>query len=320
MIQGRSISFFTSVTRSAVYRGVSKRPPTLARRSFSSTDSSSTTSIDTPAEEPPLPPPHKPYIELYHHQDPALFPQLVPGSIPYFLHNISSAFSAVVTLFSSQEARDRFVSITNLNNDTDEPSSENLYSGCIINTTVLAQSDLGFIKVLALFDGLNSPLYDNTPFDIHNFMDGAAFAIQRFHSVSRDHMKLFAEKMETCKQKEGDNNKADNEEEGTVKETYDPNIRSYVWSADQNASMSYNFLETAKSDATSLEHEIMNMTTPIYWKGFNATLNALQAGPPFLLDIIKGETRPDPKITRVSLCLFGCVLVYFHRIIVITHT
>lgn len=327
MIQGRSIPFFKSVTRSVVHRGVNKKPSASAYHSFSSTstDSSSPTSIDAPPTEEP--PPHKPYIELYHHQDPALFPQIVPGSLPYILHNVSSAFNAVVTLFSSQEARDRFVSITNLNNDsnnnatnTGESDSNNLYNGSIINTTVLAQSDLGFIKVLALFDGLNSPLYDNTPFDIHNFMDGVAFAIQRFHSVSRDHMKLFAGKMESCKTKKVDNN-ADNEEEGfttAVEESNDPNefVMPHTWNADKDGSMSYNFLDIAKSDVTTLEHEIMNMTTPMYWKGFNETLNALQGGPSFLLDLLKGQTRPDSKITHVSLCFFWLCIGLFSSNIV----
>jgi hypothetical protein len=101
----------------------------------------------------------KPYIPLYHHQDPSLFPPLVPGSIPYIVHNTAAAFQALVSLASSEELRQKFVSIAKLYRLSPQiqPESnednDNLYNGCIINTNIVGQSDMGFINVFSLFDG-----------------------------------------------------------------------------------------------------------------------------------------------------------------------
>jgi hypothetical protein len=212
------------------------------------------------------------YITLYHHRDPSLFPQLIPGSLPYIMHNLSSAFNALVALFSSQEARDKFMSIADFNEKKSESTDETLY-GSIINTNVLGQSDMGFIKVLALFDGLNSPLYEGTAFNVKDFMDGASYAIDRFHEVGREHMNMLTEKMEAA---------------GETK-------------------LEYDFLEVAKSNPDSLERDLIDMTTPVYWKGFNQTMSELVEAPTFLLDILKKGSPPTSKITHVSsIALLRC--------------
>lgn len=186
------------------------------------------------------------------------------------MHNISSACNAVVTLVTSQEARDKFTSLANLNDSKREIDDEknNLYNGCIINTNVIGQSDLGFIKVLALFDGLNSPLYDNksSSFDIKEFMDGVGYALDRFHEVGREHMKVLSEKLA----------------EGA-----------------QGKSISYNFLDIAKSDPDSLEHDLMQMTTPTYWKNFDESLQQIVNAPSFLIEVLKKGTPAESKITHV---------------------
>jgi hypothetical protein len=186
------------------------------------------------------------------------------------MHNISSAFNAVVTLATSQEARDKFTSLANLNDSKREIDDEknNMYNGCIINTNVIGQSDLGFIKVLALFDGLNSPLYDTQgcTFDIKEFMDGAGFALDRFHEVGREHMKVLSEKLAK---------------------------------AAQGERISYNFLDIAKSDPDSLEHDLMEMTTPTYWTNFDESLKRIVNAPSFLMELLKKGTPAESKITHV---------------------
>lgn len=277
MIRQPCMSLLKATTRS-VCRDVRKSPFYRVARA-SSTSGSSSASPDPPTEndatkasEPSLATPEaaeimpsKPYIPLYHHQDPHLFPQLVPGSLPYIMHNLSSAFNAAVTLISSQEARDKFVALGNFKDENTE--SDSLY-GSIINTNVIGQSDMGFVKVLALFDGLNSPLYEGTQFNVTDFMDGASFAVERFHEVGRAHMNVVTSKMEAAGEEK----------------------------------LEYDFLETAKSNPESLEHDLMEMTTPVYWKGFQETITALVEAPAFLLDMLKQGSPPVSKITHVSLC------------------
>lgn len=273
MIRGPCASLL-KVTSRSVYRDV--RAPSFYRSSLTRASSTSNSSSPEPPIEndvsktPPNDAPavaeiiqSKPYIPLYHHKDPSLFPQLIPGSLPYIIHNLSSAFNATVTLFSSQEARDKFIAIANLREENIE--SDNLY-GSIINSNVVAQSDMGFVKVLALFDELNSPLFKDTQFNVTDFMDGASYAIERFHEVGREHMNMMTTKMEAAGEEK----------------------------------MKYDFLETAHSDPESLEHDLMEMTTPIYWKGFQETLNALVEAPTFLLDMLKQGPPPSSRITHVS--------------------
>jgi hypothetical protein len=277
MIGRPSTALLNAITRAA-YRNAITPPSFRTARASSSSSSSSPPSHEPPLNEATSGTPKtsvatiqlKPYIPLYHHEDAFLFPPLLPGSLPYITHNISSAFNAVVTLATSQEARDKFTSLANLNDSKREIDDEkkNLYNGCIINTNVIGQSDLGFIKVLALFDGLNSPLYDTQgcTFDIKEFMDGAGFALDRFHEVGREHMKVLSEKL--AKGAQGEH-------------------------------ISYNFLDIAKSDPDSLEHDLMEMTTPTYWTNFDESLKQIVNAPSFLMELLKKGTPAESKITHV---------------------
>lgn len=278
------ISLLKVASRS-VYRSTKS---SIAARALSSSSDSTSSAPSTP-EQPPIKDdalkaapsvtrasdiiPSKPYIPLYHHEDPTLFPQLLPGSLPYLMHNFSSAFNAVVSLFTSQETRDKFISIADLNREKLESGDNNSLYGSIINTNVVGQSDLGFIKVLALFDGLNSPLFEGTQFNIIDFMDGAGYAIERFHEVGRAHMEVLKNKVEAAGEE----------------------------------SVEYDFIKIAESETESLEHDLMEMTTPVYWGGFNETIQALVGAPTFLLDILKQGSSPDSKITHVSFCV--CLII-----------
>jgi hypothetical protein len=177
-------------------------------------------------------------------------------------------------LATSQEARDKFASLAGLNEsnrDADEEKSD-LYHGRIINTNVLGQSDMGFLKVLALFDGLNSPLYDveGSTFDIQNFMDGAGFALERFNEVSLAHINDLSSKL------------SERSEGGT---------------------MSYSFIDVAKSDPNSFERDLMEMTTPTYWANLDHKLRVIVNAPSFFI-MLKQGTAVETKITHVS-CFLG---------------
>ena len=274
-----SIQRYKSINSSvATSRGrwLSSDPSTPASTTNQPNDNDAP-NLDAP-DQPDITP-FTPYIPLYHHNDPSLFPILIPGSLPYITHNLFAAFNAMVTLLSSQEARDKFVFIANLN-DTNLDSTaddDKLYSS-IIDTNVLGQADMGVVKVLALFDGLYSPLYKGTQFNVEDFMNGAGFALQRFQHVGRQHMRSLTE---------------------MVKAAGDEQIE-------------YDFLDLAKSNPDSLEHDLMKMTTPAYWDGFNQTLKALVGAPSFLLDVLKQDEAPDTKITHVSCLARHFALFYLH--------
>jgi hypothetical protein len=220
-------------------------------------------------------PTSKAYIPLYHHQDPSLFAPLVPGTISYVIHNATAALQALASLASSEELRQKFISTAKLYGlspqvqpDSSDGDGDNLYSGCIINTNVVGQSELGFINVFSLFDGLTSPLlYDmkGITFDIKEFMDGAGFALEQFHKVDKDFLL-------SLKNRDIDEN--------------------------------YDFLETAKSDPDSLEHDLMQMTTPPFWNYLNTSLKEYFNIRPFLNEVMQMSTPVESKIVNVSFLLY----------------
>ncbi|KAL3764512.1 hypothetical protein ACHAWO_007029 [Cyclotella atomus] len=257
MYHPRAITLLKSAPRVA-------GPSRLRTLSFSSSASDS-------IKEQIAVPASKPYIPLYHHQDPSLFAPLVPGSLPYIIHNATAAFQAIVSLASSEELRQKFVTIARLyrlspqvqpeNSDSD---CNNLYSGCIINTNVVGQSDMGLINVFSLFDGLSSPLYDmkGLTFDIKEFMDGAGFALEQFHRVDRDF---------------------------------------FMSLKNRDIGEDYDFESVAKSNPGSLEHDLMKMTTPPFWTFLNASLKEYFNIKPFLDEVMKTSTPVESKIVNLAL-------------------
>lgn len=212
----------------------------------------------------------KPYIPLYHHQDPTLFPPLVPGSIPYIFHNATAALQALIALASDEELRQKFVSIAKIYGLTTQPQvnveSEddvnNLYSGCILNTNVVGQSDMGLLNVFSLFDGLSSPLYDlkDLSFNIKEFMDGAGYALDQFHKVDRDFFMSLKKKH-----------------------------------IDQH----YDFIKVAKENPESLEHDLMKMTTPPFWIYLNKSLREY-FGAKQMNEVAKMGSPTESKVVNVS--------------------
>jgi hypothetical protein len=187
--------------------------------------------------------------------------------LPYITHNLSSAFNAAISLITSHESRENFTKLANLDNSgktsEQENVTDNLYGGCIINTNVIGQADMGFIKVLALFDELNSPLYQSSKrFDIEEFMDGVGFALQQFQNVSTQHNKKVHELMNT-------------------------------------KDASYDFMEET-SNEESVEFALMEMTTPPYWKFMTESIKGLLKMQEFLAEIVNKVPPREMRITHVS--------------------
>jgi len=80
--------------------------------------------------------------------------------------------------------------LTSRDPNSDEDGEEN--TG-IINTYVLNRSDLGFMKMMTLFQDLSNPLFDEIKFDkeahVRQFLDGCSFALEQFHMVQADYLK-----------------------------------------------------------------------------------------------------------------------------------
>ena len=82
---------------------------------------------------------------------------------------LGSAFQTCGRLIGSQEVRDHFLDVMN--------------DGKVINAQVVGQADLGFWRILGLYNDLNNPLFRKYDFDAQAFQEGARLALERFHDV-----------------------------------------------------------------------------------------------------------------------------------------
>jgi len=198
------------------------------------------------------PPFYKPF---YHHLDPFLLKPRNVGTFSYLLHHIQASISGLFSLCTSQQSRDEFLQLTRRNynidhNNTKDESDaadgdddgEEIDSSSIINTNVLNKSDMGFMKVMALFNDLRSPLFDETMFDkekeMPQFLNGCGFALEQFHITQADYIK----NLELYYQ-----NKKDKSEE--IEEVEEEKFQ-------------YKFFDIAKNDPTSTESTLISMLSP----------------------------------------------------------
>mmetsp|Transcript_25882 Transcript_25882/g.49297 ORF Transcript_25882/g.49297 Transcript_25882/m.49297 type:complete len:449 (-) Transcript_25882:123-1469(-) len=218
-----------------------------------------------PQEEVPPSAPTYPYETLYHHKHPELLQPTTPQSFAYVMHHLTSAVNAVYSLGKSQEYRDRFLDLTGgggaapigdsngKNNDSDEG-----YSGSIINSNILGQSDMGFVKVLTLYQDLNNPLYEETyqenPKFLQEFMDGCGFALGEFHNSKDNIMPKFINGVEDKSVGLSDLDK------NTTTESEDDNNNNNQ--AEISLKSNYSIFRIARDDPNSVESTFLSMTTP----------------------------------------------------------
>jgi hypothetical protein len=235
-----------------------------------------------------------PYILLHHHRDPSLFPYRQPGSFTYLAYHISSAIDAIVTLISSQEARDNFLALTttvaptNINtsnsnsnssddaNTTSSSSSSHeeergLLMGAIINSRILNQSDVGFLKPLTLYNELLHPkLQQSSKFNIHEFMSGCGWALSQFHRTKDELLPKLLTNVNGVKQSSSRGVvELENENRGENKNDNKNDKDKLLVKGNDNDGPSsssraeeYNFLEVAANDPDSVEGTFVAMTTP----------------------------------------------------------
>lgn len=183
------------------------------------------------------------YKPLYHHLDPSLLKYREPESFSYLLHHIKSSYSLFYSICTSQQTRDEFLHLTSRDPNSDEDGEEN--TG-IINTYVLNRSDLGFMKMMTLFQDLSNPLFDEIKFDkeahVRQFLDGCSFALEQFHMVQADYLKNLDAVLDNSAEKEIDELNPKEEEEETP--------------------FQFKFFDIAENDPESTENRLMNMLSP----------------------------------------------------------
>lgn len=83
---------------------------------------------------------------------------------------LGSAFQTCGRLIRSPQNRDHFLDVLNAESK-------------VINAQVIGQADLGFWRILGLYNDLNNPLFRKHDFDAQAFVEGAKLALIRFHDV-----------------------------------------------------------------------------------------------------------------------------------------
>ena len=198
-----------------------------------------------------------PYKLLYHHQHPDLLPARRPGSFQSFFYHLSTSFSVLKSLASSQSARDSFVELTGTQKDQDgnfKYNREEADRRSIIKTGILSQSDMGFMKIMSLFQELNNPLLvDNSKFNIDEFLTGCPWALEKFHENKYRIMKKTM---------------------GDIKENVTNDERKELLTSSNFPTPSYDFVEVGQNDHDSVEATYLNCTTPSIWE-----LTKVQVGP-----------------------------------------
>ena len=207
------------------------------------------------------------YKPLYHHLDPSLLKSRESGTFSYLLHHIQSSFSGFYSICTSQQARDQFLhltarSIEDLNNNDHGNNGEE--NKGIINTFVLNQSDMGFMKVMTLYQDLSNPLFDEANFDteteVRQFLDGCSFALEQFHTVQADYLKNLEAALDT--------NSTDSPE--GEQESVDDNLQTLKAALDNHESKTeekeggfqHKFFDIVENDPESTESALASMLSP----------------------------------------------------------
>lgn len=197
------------------------------------------------------------YKPLYHHLDPSLLKPREPGSFSYLLHHLQSSLSGFYSICTSQQSRDEFLHLTARNTDDKKSNNgdgEENNTG-IINTFVLNQSDMGFMKVMTLYQDLSSPLFDEANFDteaeVRQFLEGCSFALEQFHTIQADYLKNLEATLGTADKSESNETEHNNSESNTEEEE-----------AETDKQYQYKFFDVAENDLESTESALASMLSP----------------------------------------------------------
>jgi hypothetical protein len=156
-----------------------------------------------------------------------------------------SAANAVISLFGSEDKRKLFAHSVN--------------SGVIL-PEILGQANLGYLRILALYDELDSPTLKS--FNVDEFLEGVKPALAELHKVQASlHNKLSV----IIKEVNDDQEEEENEEQTVEKEA----LAAYAnASEDQRLRrlLKYSWKKKAEKDPESDEGRLMSMVTPLLFE------------------------------------------------------
>lgn len=128
---------------------------------------------------------------------------------------------------------------------------------------------MGFLKVLTLYQDLDSPLYadyrNGVKFDIKEFMDGCGFALEQFHNTkealfSGENFRKWVDSVVSDVNDSTDSSKVNDKNKN----------HGFIPGVKEMASINhYDFKIVAKTDPDSVEQAMMDMTTPHAWEMIN---------------------------------------------------
>ena len=153
----------------------------------------------------------------------------------------ASAANAVINLFGSEDKRKLFAHSVNRG---------------VILPEILGQANLGYLRILALYDELNSPTLKN--FNVDEFLEGVKPALAEFHKVCGS----LNIKVSTIANEDNDDREEEKDEKNTVEkaalEAYanaskDPRVRRLL---------KYSWKKEAETNPESDEGRLMSMVTP----------------------------------------------------------
>jgi len=178
---------------------------------------------------------------------------------------LGSAFQTGGRLIRSQENRDHFLDVLN--------------ESKVINAQVIGQADLGFWRILGLYNDLNNPLFQKYDFDAQAFAEGAKLALERFHDVQMH----IQEDMHSDSEESDDNTKSSSAKRNDEEEAASVEGKIMMQEAAMEAGlvaalggdsaladleniMSRTWEKEAEENPESLVAELKGMVTPEYLK------------------------------------------------------
>jgi len=182
-----------------------------------------------------------------------------------------SSFNTTKSLFASEPTRQNFLETLDKN---------------AINARVLGQANIGFWRILALYNDMNNPLFKPHGVDVSTFTEGAKLALDRFHEVqislhrSSHSLEQEADGNEKDKSLKEDTNgsssvKTEQSDDDAMKGELEAVLAALGGNAGSEL-MDLNLFEhswakEAEEDPESLAAELNNMVTPQYFRMLEIT-------------------------------------------------
>jgi hypothetical protein len=197
----------------------------------------------------------------------------------------ASAANAVINLFGSEDKRKLFANSVN--------------SGVIL-PEILGQANLGYLRILALYDELDSPTLKS--FNVDEFLEGVKPALAEFHHVQAS---LQNKVHVIAKEDNVDDQKREESEELTVEKVL---LASYANANDDRLRrvLNYSWKKEVEKDSESDEARISSMVSAWFFE-------SLQVGAKICYFMYPNETIQDGCVEINSVALLSARGILMHE-------